>query len=164
MKKEIFILIALSFSLYCFSEPGEFTEKEKSVVKPQISESIYQWKDKCILVVEDVASNFELIYEMINETHAKVIRSNNGIDAIEKIRSFPEINLVLMDIQLPLLNGYDATKQIKAIRPELKVIAQTAYGLAGDREKALSMGCADYIAKPILKEPLLMIIDKYIKN
>ena len=68
-----------------------------------------------------------------------------------------------MDISMPIMNGYDATKEIKKIRPDLPIIAQTAYAITGDREKAIAAGCDDYIFKPIKKDQLIHLINKYLK-
>ena len=73
------------------------------------------------------------------------------------------IDLVLMDINMPVMNGYDSTKQIKKIRPKLPVIAQTAYAIAGDMEKSLSAGCDDYITKPINKKQLMEKVEKWLR-
>jgi CheY-like chemotaxis protein len=78
------------------------------------------------------------------------------------VESNPEISLVLMDIKMPVMNGYLATKKIKKLRPDLPVIAQTAYALVGDREKAIQAGCDDYISKPILEEKLIEMLKKYL--
>ena len=72
------------------------------------------------------------------------------------------LNLILVDIQLPDINGYEVTKQIKSFYPKLKIIAQTAYGLSGDREKALDAGFDDYISKPVIRKTFLDLINKYV--
>ncbi|MCD4760340.1 response regulator, partial [bacterium] len=74
-----------------------------------------------------------------------------------------EIDLVLMDIQLPDISGYEVTKQLKIINKDIPVIAQTAFALEGDKEKSLEAGCDDYITKPIKAKKLLSLIDKYLK-
>jgi CheY-like chemotaxis protein len=81
--------------------------------------------------------------------------------AIEYIKRYPEIDLVLMDIKLPDINGLELTGIIKAINNKVKVIAQTAYALSGDREKAIEAGCSGYITKPIKRQELLNLISLY---
>lgn len=94
----------------------------------------------------------------------RLIHCLNGKEAVQLCKENPDIDLVLMDIKMPLMNGYEATKQIKAFRPALPVIAQTAYAMAEDEDKARNAGCDDYVSKPINPEKLLNLIDKYKKN
>ncbi|MBZ0243093.1 MAG: response regulator, partial [Bacteroidales bacterium] len=92
----------------------------------------------------------------------ELVITANGEEAVAAFEQSPEFDLVLMDLKLPLMNGFQATKKIKAIRPDVSVIAVTAYALRGDREKALASGCDDYIAKPFLKSELVELVRKYI--
>ena len=109
----------------------------------------YQWKGKKILVVEDSRMAFELIAKMFKDSGAQFVMEPDGIKALNRCRKDTDIDLVLMDIQLPFMDGYDTTREIKNIRPDLPVIAQTANALTNDRKKALKAGCDDYLAKPI---------------
>jgi len=86
----------------------------------------------------------------------------NGKMAIKYCNEHPEIDLVLMDINMPEMNGYEATKQIKKIRPVLPIISQTAYAIAGDQKKSIDAGCDDYISKPINRKILIEKIKKLI--
>jgi len=113
---------------------------------------------KIILVAEDEDYNFYLVEEILSSSGYSVIRAANGLEAIDLCKSNYEINLVIMDIKLPYLDGYDATRQIKLIRPDLPIIAQTAYAFELDREKALEAGCSDYISKPLNSDLLLAMI------
>jgi hypothetical protein len=90
-----------------------------------------------------------------------LIRASNGIEAVELCQKHPEINLVLMDIKMPFMDGYDATKKIKKYFPDLPVIAQTAYAMNEDKVKAAEAGCDDYITKPIKRGELLAMMEKY---
>lgn len=121
----------------------------------------YTFEDYNILVVEDVEDNFILIEEFLSETKAKLILTKDGISSIEYVKNHKDVDLILMDIQLPDISGYEAAVEIKKINPAIPIVAQTAYGLSGDREKALENGCDDYIAKPILKSALLKLIQHY---
>jgi CheY-like chemotaxis protein len=94
----------------------------------------------------------------------EIIFVNNGKDAIEICRDNPDLDLVLMDIKIPLINGYDATKEIRKFNKDLLIIAQTAYSMHGDREKAIEVGCNDYISKPINKIFLLEMIKKLLDS
>jgi PAS domain S-box-containing protein len=116
--------------------------------------------DLNILVVEDEEINFILIREMISMLNPKLVWARNGDDAIKIISQQP-FDLVLMDIKMPGLSGFEATRRIKALRPDIPVIAQTAYALENDRKKCLEAGCDNYLAKPILKESLLGMIKLY---
>ena len=100
--------------------------------------------------------------ESYSNTKAKILLAKNGKESVEICTSNPDIDLVMMDIQLPEMNGYYATRLIKKHRENLPVIAQTAYALAGEREKSLEAGCDDYIAKPINRNDLLLILQNYL--
>lgn len=107
-----------------------------------------------ILIVEDDQYNFDLLEVILMELNAKILWARTAKQAID-IFQIEEIDLVLMDIKLPDKNGYELTKEFKSLKSDLPVIAQTAYALTGDREKALEVGCDDYLAKPIRKSKLL---------
>jgi PAS domain S-box-containing protein len=122
-------------------------------LQPNVSN--LNWADKLILIAEDEQSNFFFLSEVLSETGAKIIHVEDGLAAVKYCETDHNIDVVLMDIKMPGLNGYEATKKIKAIRPDLPVIAQTAYAFSDDLQKAIAAGCDDYIAKPVLKEFLL---------
>lgn len=126
--------------------------------------STKNWEGKTILVVEDDEISLEFLKELFEPYKIKVIEVINGKEAIESCESNPEISLVLMDVQLPVLNGKDAMIEIKKNRPDLPVIAQTAFAMSGDREKYLSEGFDNYISKPINLQELLSIIEEYFKG
>ncbi len=117
---------------------------------------------KNILVVEDVDTNYFYISSLLEKLNGNILRAGDGLVAIDICKKDPSVNLVLMDIELPVMDGYTATREIKIIRPDLPIIAQTAFAMMGEREKSLEAGCDDYIAKPIKKEILLEIISRYI--
>ncbi|PKQ68154.1 hypothetical protein BZG01_05250 [Labilibaculum manganireducens] len=108
-----------------------------------------------ILVAEDEISNFKLIEAILKRNSYEVVRAENGEEAVEICRQNPNICLVLMDIRMPVMDGLIATKKIKGFSPSLPIIAQTAYAMDGDENKAIEEGCDDYISKPIRKELLL---------
>ena len=135
----------------------------KMLLHPSKEDAV-NWENIKILVVEDVLDNFLLLKEIIDETKAIVIHASDGTTGIEMVKSIPDIALVLMDIQLPDINGYEATMAIKLIRPKLPIIAQTAFGLSGDREKALEAGCDEYISKPIIKSEFTAIVNRFISK
>lgn len=122
----------------------------------------FRWENKTILIVEDDEASFKLLSKYLKNTGAKILHAINGKESVDICVTNPNINLVLMDIQLPDLNGYDATQLIKKQRINLPIIAQTAYALAGEQEKCLKAGCSDYISKPIDSNVLLPLINKYL--
>ncbi len=118
----------------------------------------WDWKDKRILVAEDVDSNFELVKELLEKTAAKIIWVKNGREAIETCKNDGGIDLILMDISMPELDGLAATIEIKKFQRELPIIAITAFAKAEEKEKFLKLGCDDYISKPIDEEVLMKAI------
>lgn len=117
-----------------------------------------------ILIAEDEDSNFTVLNILLaKRMNARILRAFNGVEAVQMCRENPEIAIVLMDIKMPLLDGYEATIQIKEFLPQLPIIAITAFGLTGDESKALAAGCDDYIAKPIQTTQLIEKVNKWLK-
>jgi CheY-like chemotaxis protein len=108
-----------------------------------------------ILIAEDEDFNFMLIEELLSNSNYKLIRAITGLETVEICKANLNIDLILMDIKMPVMNGYEATKLIKEFRPDLPIIAQTAYSIEKSIDKALSIGCCDYISKPFKKEELI---------
>lgn len=113
---------------------------------------------KTILIVDDVDINIELIKEILEGTHMRILDAHNGQQAINSCLQDKSIDIVLMDIQMPIMNGYEATRQIKKMRPDLPIIAQTAYAFAEDVSKSIAAGFNDYIAKPFDRDKLIEIL------
>ena len=120
------------------------------------------WKGKTILIAEDEIVNYMFLEVLFEETGAVLTHAADGRQAIDAVKNNPDINIVLMDIKMPNINGLDATRQIKSIRPQLPVIAQTAYAMQDDEYKALQAGCNDYISKPIDANKLIGLMKKYL--
>jgi signal transduction histidine kinase len=120
------------------------------------------WSDKTILVAEDVATNYLLVQKSLRKTEVQLIWAQTGLEAVEAVQNNPAIDLVLMDVRMPVMNGLDATRKIKEMRPDLIVIAQTAYAMDGDRESSMEAGCDDYISKPINLKLFIELIAKYL--
>lgn len=112
-----------------------------------------------ILVAEDTDMNFQLIEELLTSFTPKIIRVTNGKEAIRQCRDNQDIDLVLMDVKMPELNGYDATTAIKLMRPNLPVIIQTAYAFAGEEELAREIGCDAFLPKPIKHDQFNRVIE-----
>ncbi len=121
------------------------------------------WEDKTILVVEDVDTNKIFFDAALRRTKAKIIWAKDGQEAIDMFRD-NKIDLVLMDLQLPVMDGYTATREIKKINPDIPVIAQTAHVMSGEREKCMEVGCNDYLAKPIRLQILIETLSKYLNE
>lgn len=129
-------------------------------------EKIMENKEKyTILIAEDEEVNF-MVLEILLLDKIKlpcvIIRANNGLEAVEISKNNLDIELVLMDIKMPKMDGHEATKKIKEFRPDLPIIAQTAYSSPEEREKAFLAGCDDFISKPISKESLSAVINNYL--
>lgn len=140
-----------------FKQARETALKQSKLLSHQ-----YNFENKTILIVEDVDSNFELLNIILQPTRAKVLRAVSGTEAVELCSTNPTIDLVLMDIQLPGLNGLEATNRIKAIRPELPIIAQTAFAMSEEKEACFAAGCDAYLAKPIKTELMLPVLQEII--
>ncbi|MCF6365033.1 MAG: PAS domain S-box protein [Bacteroidales bacterium] len=121
-------------------------------------------KSNKILIVEDEEINFLYIETLIEtfDINCKIIHAKTGKDAVEICKAKTDIDLILMDIKMPVMNGYEATKLIKEIHPDIPVVAQTAYSTPEHKNKAKAAGCDDYISKPIKQETLISIINKYL--
>jgi len=115
-----------------------------------------------ILIVEDQKINYLFLEELFANIKINILHAKSGHEAIEIFEKEKDIKLILMDIKLPDINGYEVTKTIKSINPDIPIIAQTAYAMAGDREKALAAGCIEYISKPIIREKFYQLIGQYI--
>jgi CheY-like chemotaxis protein len=120
----------------------------------------YNFIGKTILIVEDEAINQFFFEKALKKTRANLFFVKDGMEAIEMIKDNSEIDVVLMDIRLPRMDGIEATTQIKKINSEMPVIIQTAYSVSSVYESALNSGCDDFITKPIRIETLLKILKK----
>jgi CheY-like chemotaxis protein len=118
-------------------------------------------KGKKVLIVEDDLSSRLYLNKILEKAGVIILNAGNGQEAVSMALNDGEIDIVLMDIQLPVMDGYTALNKIRDVRKDIVVIAQTAYGLMGDKEKILSSGFNDYVIKPILSQNL---IDKLVKN
>ncbi len=134
---------------------------ENNTNSQQIIEKTHQ---NLILVVEDEEINYLLIEEMLIDVNAHILHARTGAEAIDYCENNPNITLILMDIKLPDISGYEVTKKIRSFRKDLAIVAQTSYALHGDREKSLEAGCNDYITKPMEKDDFMAIINPYLIN
>ena len=114
-----------------------------------------------VLVAEDEEYNFLYISEVLKEYKICLYRAYNGKMAVDLCTKHPEINLVLMDVRMPVMDGYEATRQIKALRPDLPVVIQTSYSHILDKTKADEAGCDHFMNKPVLKTDLIQCIEEF---
>jgi signal transduction histidine kinase len=145
------------FTLPYNPEPGENKVPGEIAFR---QDEIAQIKQLKIIIAEDDETSERLLSITVNEFSREVIAVRTGSEAVEICRTNPDTDLILMDIQMPEMDGYEATRQIRQFNRNIVIIAQTAFGLTGDREKAIEAGCNDYIRKPVSKEELLSIIRK----
>jgi PAS domain S-box-containing protein len=117
-----------------------------------------------ILIAEDDEVSEMLIFNLVKSFGKEILKVRTGVEAIEIYRNNPDIDLIMMDILMPVMGGYEATRKIREFNKTVVIIAQTAYALAGDKENAIASGCNDYISKPINKKELLALMQKYFGN
>jgi len=115
-------------------------------------------------LVEDDETSRLYLKELLERYNCHVFYAENGQTAIDMVEKNKDIQLILMDIKMPVKDGYVATREIKKMRPDLPLIVQTAYAMDSDHEKAMEAGCDDYISKPINPDDLYKLISKYIQS
>lgn len=150
-----------TFNLTIPYEPAP-AYQEKKDSKPKASQGDRRGIKKTVLVVEDENTNYMFLESMLRDLNLDTDRAVNGKEAVEMVKQHSAYALVLMDIRMPVMDGYEATRKIKQMNPRIPVIAQTAMAMEGDRMKSLEAGCDDYIAKPILLNEFQALIDKYL--
>lgn len=148
-------------STFYFSLPFYKEQPGKTVDEKPIDEMHHAIGTIKVLIVEDDETSSEFLEIIVGEYASEVICVYNGKDAIEACKTHRDIDLILMDIQMPGMNGYEATHKIRETNRDIVIIAQTAFALSGDRDKALLAGCNDYITKPIDVDELGFLIQKH---
>ena len=138
------------------AERIEIADTDSSVIKES------QLKNLNILIAEDDEISYSLLTKSLHDITNEVLHAINGLEAIQACKNNPTLDLILMDIQMPVMNGYEATRHIRQFNNDIIIIAQTAFGLRGDKEKAIEAGCNDYISKPINKESLVALFQKHL--
>jgi two-component system, sensor histidine kinase and response regulator len=145
-----------------YNHIDDLTIAENSSVSGDEQISLYN--GKTILIAEDEEINYLYFKQIFKHTNASLIWAKNGIEAIESVKNNPDVSIVLMDCKMPQMDGYTATVEIKILRPELPVIAQTAFAMADEEEKSLQAGCDGYISKPIRVKDLFVLLNKYFSS
>jgi CheY-like chemotaxis protein len=123
---------------------------------------MFTWEFKKILIAEDEETNYLFIEAILEDTKATLIWAKNGVEAVEKFNG--DIDLILMDIKMPEMDGLTAARKIREISNSVPIIAQTAYAMSEDKNKCLNAGCNDYLTKPINHKLLLTTIDKFLSK
>jgi len=127
------------------------------------SEQPISWEGTTILIVEDDPLSMRFLYTILQETGACLLVAKNGREALDMVSQHEQLDLILMDVQLPVMNGHEVTSKIREFNREIPIIAQTAHAMAEDRGKCIQSGCTDYITKPIDIELLFEKIVKHLQ-
>jgi len=152
-------------STFYFTLPYN-TESENEITEHQVAQSEIDdiIKKPKILIVEDDEVSESVLTIMLEDYSNEIFHTKTGLEAIEICKQHTDIDLILIDIKMPGIDGFETTRRIREFNKKVVIIAQTAYGLRGDKTKTLDAGCNDYIAKPINKEKLLTLIQKYLNE
>ena len=150
-------------STFSFTLPYKQPVNSPEISLPVMKRAIDAPPSRCILIAEDDSVSTLLFKKNLKGDNISILCAENGWEALELVGHHPEINLVLMDIQMPVMNGFDATKLIKQKRPDLPIIAQSAFTSKEEREKAIEAGCDSFITKPINKSELLELMMELLK-
>jgi len=150
-------------SVFNFTLPYCAEYEEDNIIKDEISTNLEEnqmRKIKLLIAEDDEASG--MLLERITENYCeKILKAKTGVEAVEICRNNPDLDLVLMDIKMPDMDGFEATRQIRKFNPGVIIIAQTAFVLADDSVKTIETGCTDFIAKPIQRKQLMEVINMY---
>lgn len=152
-------------SEFYFTVPFNSTDNGRPSTKKKLTPSATEAsliKDLNILIAEDEQTNFDFLSAVLSGSCNKVYHAENGQEVIDNLNENPDINLILMDIKMPGINGYETTKKIREINKDIPIIAQTALASTNHLKKAIESGCDDYITKPIKKDRLFEVINKYV--
>lgn len=128
-----------------------------------ISDLFELWESKTLLIVDDETITHDYIKNIVLFSNIKILHAYNGKEAIELFGKNPQISIIIMDISMPIMDGYEATRIIKTKKPKMPIIAQTAYALSTDKVKSIQGGFDCYLTKPIEKKILIETLAKYMK-
>ena len=146
----------LTLPLWTITTPKEETQEKAPETKKK------DWTNKVILIAEDEESNYSFLDHVLKRTGVKILWAKNGKEAVNMVKT-EKVDLILMDIRMPGMNGYEAAEVIKKDKKDIPIIAQTAYALKGEKELSLNSGCDDYIPKPIDIVQLMAILNRHLK-
>jgi len=148
-------------SNFCFFLPYTPQPEKRNIVEKGVSGVVLANLSKTmkILVAEDIMESAMYLEIIVRPFAREIIKAGTGVEAVAACRNNPDIDLVLMDIQMPEMNGYEAVQEIRKFNTSVVIIAQTAYAQKGDKEKVMAAGCTDYLSKPISKANLIALIN-----
>jgi len=153
-------------STFYFTIPYNVDAESKSTIAKGTAntEADHQVKNLKILIAEDDESSVLFLSRSLKAYCNEILTAGTGVEAVKACRNRPDLDLVLMDVRMSDMDGYTATRQIRQFNKDIIIIAQSAYVMAGDREKAIKAGCTDYISKPIRIDVLKELIRKHFNN
>lgn len=152
-------------STFYFTIPFNIRSKSKNKsISRKSGKKDEELKKLKILIAEDDEECSKLLEFMVKKYSKSTLTSSTGKETLELYRNNPDIDLILMDLKMPNMNGYETTREIRKLNNDVIILAQTAYALAGDEEKAITAGCNGYLSKPIKQEVIDDLLIKYFKN
>lgn len=140
-----------------FTTPTNVQEGQK------IEEQSFDWSNRTIVIAEDEEVNFIYLKTALSKTNINIIRAYNGHDAVELAKVNPLVELILMDIKMPKMNGLEATKAIKSFRSDIIIVAQTAFAMDEDRKNCEAVGVDDFLSKPVRYKLLFETLNRHFK-
>ncbi|MDD2539399.1 MAG: response regulator, partial [Bacteroidales bacterium] len=149
-------------SVFTFTIPYEPSKPEQVKSPEEQVTDTERLRGKKILIAEDEKINRMYLEIILKDLPIQIFWARNGLEAVEIFSENRDINLVLMDIKMPLMDGEEAMQKILAWKPGTRIVAQTANALSSDREKYLESGFVDHISKPIDKKQLIRIMEKWV--
>lgn len=151
-------------SVFYFRIPNRRAFRVQPIASAAVKSLEFDWSKSRILVVEDESSNVEVLKAFLTPTAADVVYAGDGKAAVSALKTDTSIDLVLMDLKLPILDGVEATRKIRKFNQGIPIIAQTAFGVSHERMDTLKCGFNDYVTKPLNRERLLRSIDHHLKH
>lgn len=145
---------------FYFTLPYKHSKKQYIIEMESAERKSKPVPEKSVLIAEDDDNNFYLMKELLSDLNLNIIRASNGMEAVDAFKTGEKIDLVLMDIKMPLMDGYEATRQILENKPDARILAQTAY--ADDEIKAIESGCMGFISKPFIKDRFVSLVREYL--
>jgi CheY-like chemotaxis protein len=134
------------------------TEETNNMEEPTVD-----WSNKTIMIAEDEEVNFVYLQTALSMTNINIVRARNGLEAVEIAKVNPLIQLILMDIKMPKMNGLEATRSIKQFRSDVIIIAQTAFAMEEDKKNCFAVGVDDFLSKPVRFRLLFETLEKHLK-